>query len=404
MRRLILVALASPIAVLAVLALAASIGFALVSATGGAVVAVVALLGYCLVLRNRIVSGAFGSGTILRVSITNDRFEAFIDDAGFGRIVSKREATRSALIGGISGAFLLTFWLYRVDAFETVPLPVTAEVLAIVSAAVAALGLIVAARTSNLEALVRWGISAWVHASVDRVNAAAASAFADLSAGTRAIEALGASIGVKIAVDYEQELAASVGNLTAELLRNGARLVRAATETCQRCREEKAELERTLAVYHGATKLLAAAETDVRVSGDASFLAHLDELRDGLASPDLKTLLSSRQYSAFVEVATLIGSELAKLRGEARDFQRAGRTGAGNKRSRSGGRSTSAMTEAVACQILGVPPTASPDQIKHVYRALAMAWHVDTGTVKDDTRMKEINAAYDWLRKAGRVR
>jgi DnaJ domain len=46
--------------------------------------------------------------------------------------------------------------------------------------------------------------------------------------------------------------------------------------------------------------------------------------------------------------------------------------------------------------VLGLPPTATPDQVAAAYRRLAKEWHPDRGG--GDERMAQINAAYDVLR------
>jgi hypothetical protein len=51
--------------------------------------------------------------------------------------------------------------------------------------------------------------------------------------------------------------------------------------------------------------------------------------------------------------------------------------------------------------VLGLPPTATPQQIAAAYRRLAKEWHPDRGGGPDaERRMAEINAAYDVLRAA----
>lgn len=52
--------------------------------------------------------------------------------------------------------------------------------------------------------------------------------------------------------------------------------------------------------------------------------------------------------------------------------------------------------------ILGVSNTASQDQIKQAYRKLAKQHHPDTGG--DETKFKEVNAAYQTLKDVGRRR
>jgi DnaJ domain len=46
--------------------------------------------------------------------------------------------------------------------------------------------------------------------------------------------------------------------------------------------------------------------------------------------------------------------------------------------------------------VLGLPPTATPEEVAATYRRLAKEWHPDRGG--PDERMAEINAAYDLLR------
>jgi DnaJ-domain-containing protein 1 len=50
-----------------------------------------------------------------------------------------------------------------------------------------------------------------------------------------------------------------------------------------------------------------------------------------------------------------------------------------------------------ALTILGLPPTANPQQIKRRYRALAKRYHPDCGG--DQQQMQKIIAAYEFLMK-----
>ena len=52
-------------------------------------------------------------------------------------------------------------------------------------------------------------------------------------------------------------------------------------------------------------------------------------------------------------------------------------------------------------RVLGVPPTATQDEIAATYRRLAKEWHPDRGGgAEAEARMAEINGAYDLLRAA----
>ena len=51
-----------------------------------------------------------------------------------------------------------------------------------------------------------------------------------------------------------------------------------------------------------------------------------------------------------------------------------------------------------AYNIIGIPSAATNSQVKKAYRTLAAIWHPDAKTVKDDSRMKQINWAYEFLK------
>ena len=52
-----------------------------------------------------------------------------------------------------------------------------------------------------------------------------------------------------------------------------------------------------------------------------------------------------------------------------------------------------------ACRILGVSIDATPEEIKKAYRKLAAYWHPDAGNTDSDEMIKEINSAYEILKK-----
>ncbi|WP_025209104.1 J domain-containing protein [Hippea sp. KM1] len=52
-----------------------------------------------------------------------------------------------------------------------------------------------------------------------------------------------------------------------------------------------------------------------------------------------------------------------------------------------------------ACRILGVSIDATPEEIKKAYRKLAAYWHPDAGNTDSDEMIKEINSAYEILKR-----
>jgi len=54
--------------------------------------------------------------------------------------------------------------------------------------------------------------------------------------------------------------------------------------------------------------------------------------------------------------------------------------------------------EEKAYRILGMPTTATNEQIKMVYKKLALIYHPDANVVNDDMKFKEIDWAYRLLK------
>jgi hypothetical protein len=65
------------------------------------------------------------------------------------------------------------------------------------------------------------------------------------------------------------------------------------------------------------------------------------------------------------------------------------------------GRTAATIRSMEPLGVLGLPPTATPQEVAAAYRRLAKEWHPDRGGgAEAERRMAEINAAYDVLRAA----
>ena len=121
-------------------------------------------------------------------------------------------------------------------------------------------------------------------------------------------------------------------------------------------------------------------------------IRELEEDYGGLTSADLRSLVSDRKWDEFADVLGEITISLKRIRTIAQDYgKEAHEDNAGSKKT--------LTEEERACEILSIPCAASPEQIKTVYHCLSGLWHTDKGMTEDDSRMKEINWAYNFLKR-----
>ncbi len=192
-------------------------------------------------------------------------------------------------------------------------------------------------------------------------------------------------------IDVQTEIQDFVSSHKMEILSDVTELNRFISKKIEQATEDLAELQNANDLYQTAMKLYTETVHGVNKTGSIPMIKELEYDYQGLTSTNLKDLVSNRKWNKFTEVVNSIMCDLERLSNLAIKYQEAGYEseveyyGSENDEER-------------AYRILGIPSTASPDQIKKVYRAISMVWHPDKKTVEDDTRMKEINWAYNFLK------
>lgn len=142
--------------------------------------------------------------------------------------------------------------------------------------------------------------------------------------------------------------------------------------------------------------LLAETSRIVRKTGSMPLIVDLEDMYKGLDSEELATLLSRRQWDTHESVLEEMTRDLEQLRATAEKYHEAGVWKEEERRVDLG---RGDMDEERACEILGVPVTATNDEIRKMYRHLAQLWHPDVGKASEDHQMRRIIQAYEYLRE-----
>lgn len=126
----------------------------------------------------------------------------------------------------------------------------------------------------------------------------------------------------------------------------------------------------------------------------------LYKISEMLSSNQLKNLIAQGKWENCSKYLNNIIEELKKIVGEDGYHEHRDYNSKKDEKNYNSDDEVSGQTELEkACAILNVPENASFEQIKKAYKVLASIWHPDTGIVKEDKKMKEINWAYEVLKK-----
>ena len=196
---------------------------------------------------------------------------------------------------------------------------------------------------------------------------------------------------VTFPIDIQIDIQDFVDSRKMEILSDVTELNKFILKKINQAENDLAELQKKNDLYQTAMEMYNETVHEVNKTESISLIKKLDYIYYGLTSSNLKTLVSDRKWNEFNDVVNLIIGELEGMSKKALKYLEDGYEAEIEEYD-------DETDEEKACKILGVPSTASPDQIKRVYRALSTVWHTDKGNVEDDKRMKGINWAYDILK------
>lgn len=230
------------------------------------------------------------------------------------------------------------------------------------------------------------------HCLVDRMLNTQLERTQELRTLEASIKSIASKIKIAFPIDFQTEIQKFIEVHKTELLEDITDLNRLIASNIIRAQKDKTHLEKSSKIYDAAMKLYTQTSREVNRTFSRPLITELEYIYEGLTSDNLMSLLPNRKWSDFHDVVNSIIRDLERLSKGAIKYETEG-NGEGSEWG------TEETEEERAYNILGIPPAATNDQIKKAYKTLASIWHPDAKTVKDDTRMKQINGAYEFLSK-----
>jgi|GEM_PF-5703557 len=186
---------------------------------------------------------------------------------------------------------------------------------------------------------------------------------------------------IRFPVDYVSSVGTFFETHKAELLMDITKANPFIAKQIGQAKRDMDALEQAIDQYEAALSEYKTVALEVNRCGSAALVALLDDIYTVLSA--ITGYLEMRNWSAFAEGIDFAMNELDMLRQNAVEFQ------AYAQEEESPGYDP--------YDVLGVSPEMRDDEIREVYRKLCLIYHPDLELVKDDERMKEINAAYEQI-------
>jgi hypothetical protein len=227
---------------------------------------------------------------------------------------------------------------------------------------------------------------------VNSLNNSLGTGLVELRQLEKSIEEISASrLGIFFPVNFQNEIQAFLCAHKTGLLSDAHDLNRMIMQCIDRAKENKKQLEEVTNLYNATISFYTETARAVNRTCSAPLIKELEYDYAGLASANLKSLVADGKWIEYQDVVNSIMGDLARIKELAIKYMEEGWT------EETVTREETETGDAKAYRILGIPETATEEQIKRAYKMLASMWHPDAG-IKDDTRIKEINWAYDFLK------
>lgn len=252
-------------------------------------------------------------------------------------------------------------------------------------------------KRAKLKERVKRIMSNRIRNLIDRTNSRVEE-IGELFALEESINALASKMKIPKLSHYETEIRDFVNTHKKELISGDlADLTSLIAKNIELGRKDEMHLGKADAPMTAVMKYYTHTAREVNKTASIPLIKELEYDYEGLASDNLKLLLSQKKWDDYMDVVNAIMEELQRLNDLSIKYQKEA------DRMHEEERSDEMKDEDKACHILGVPTAATNDQIKKAYKVLASMWHPDARVVQDDTRMREINLAYDCLRQVRNI-
>lgn len=218
----------------------------------------------------------------------------------------------------------------------------------------------------------------------------------DLRSLENSIKAVASKLKVSFPADYQIEIQRYISAHKTEILLNSAGLNNLIAKNIKQASEDSSRLEKALKIYSSAEGFYKQVSYEAIKTGSMPFVKILEDVYERLNSDNVRSLLVTRKWKEYDDVINTTLEILKDLHKQAAAYQEEG-----FEKER-----TIYMEETDverAYRILGIPSTATNEQIKKAWKIIVSTWHPDGKEGKEreehEAQCKEINRAYDVLKR-----
>lgn len=379
----------------AIIPLLLAVGIISVIVCGGGIALMFLTLYLYSVLKTRYLNSEGKLGQVIEVEFDGRKLSWFVDDTLVKSFAESELVCFLCIMIGVASMLVLTFIIketgdFKINLFlsdKQVP-----EVVNLyISSMISAIAFIKIVYRYNPKRIFECWMVKQANALMSRVEKRV-EGIEDLRSLEDSINSEATEMETTFPIDVQTEIQDFVDSHKMEILSDVTGLNKFISKKIEQATNDLVELQKKNGLYQEAMELYTETVHEVNKTGSISLIKELDYDYEGLTSTNLKTLVSDRKWNEFNEVVNSIIGALERVSEKALKYQEVGYEVEAEDYYEG------ETDEERAYRILGVPSTASPEQIKKVYHALSHVYHEDKGIVEDDTHMKEINWAYDFLK------
>lgn len=222
----------------------------------------------------------------------------------------------------------------------------------------------------------------------------------DLLLLEKSIKSAASKLKISFPIDYQIDIQRYISTNKVELLSDSAGLNSLIAKNIKQASEDSSRLEKALKLYQSAEGFYKQVSYEAIKTGSMPFVKILEDVYERLNSENVRSLLITRKWKEYDDVINTTLEILKDLHEQAAAYQEEGYEK----------EKTIYMEETdveKAYRILGIPSTATNEQIKKTWKIIVQTWHPDGKEGKEkeehEAQCKEINWAYTILREARNI-
>jgi hypothetical protein len=218
----------------------------------------------------------------------------------------------------------------------------------------------------------------------------------DLRSVENSIKSVASKLKISFPADYQREIQRYTSAHKTEILLNSAGLNNLIAKNIKQASEDNSRLEKALKLYNSAEGFYKQVSYEAIKIGSMPFVKILEDVYERLNSENVRSLLITRKWKEYDDVINTTIGILKDLHEQTAAYQ-----GEGYDKERT--IYTEETDVEKAYRVLGIPSTATNEQIKKAWKIIVSIWHPDGKEGKEreehEAQCKDINWAYDILKR-----